>query len=60
MTIVKSEMLALNDNEKKAIDLVIRICEGVDKEAEDPDLRYLADRILDDLQSLRSIFVENA
>lgn len=60
MTIVKSEMLALNDNEKKAIDLVLHICEGIKIEANDPTLRYLADEVLANLRSIQMDFVENA
>lgn len=60
MTIVKSEMLTLSDNEKKAIELVLRICEGVKTEANDPALRYLADEVLANLRSIQMDFVENA
>lgn len=59
MTIVKSEMLALSDNEKKAIELVLHICEGVRDEANDPNLLELADAVYENLLELQSDFVEN-
>lgn len=59
MTIVKSEMLALSDNEKKAIELVLHICEGVRDEANDPNLLELADAVYENLLELQNDFVEN-
>ena len=42
MTLEKTELVQLSENEAKAIKLVRRICDGISRKAEDPNLIEVA------------------
>lgn len=42
MNIVKRETLEFNEKEANALDLVLNLCFGVEREATDPELKELA------------------
>ena len=52
MKIIKKEILEFSERETDAIQLVLEICSGIDREATDPDLQILAKRIYNDLSEL--------
>lgn len=52
MKIIKKEILEFSERETDAIQLVLEICSGIDREANDPDLQILAKRIYNDLTEL--------
>lgn len=52
MQIIKKEILEFSEREIDAIQLVLEICTGVTREAEDPALRDLADELYDELTTL--------
>lgn len=45
MTIVKKENLEFSDREVEALNLVMDICVGIMREAEDPNLKRIAENI---------------
>lgn len=52
MRIIQKEILEFSERETDAIRLVLEICSGIDREANDPDLQILAQRIYNDLSEL--------
>ena len=42
MEIIRIERIKLSKEKAKALDLTIRICEGIERESNDPELKKLA------------------
>ena len=52
MNIIKKEILEFSEKETDAIQLVTEMCLGIEREANDPELRKLAKEIFNKLSEL--------
>lgn len=52
MRIIKKEILEFSEKETNALQLVVEMCLGIDREADDPDLQILAKKIYNYLTDL--------
>ena len=52
MQIIKKEILEFSEKEANALQLVMEMCVGIDREATDPNLRELAEELYDKLATL--------
>ena len=52
MKIIKKEILEFSERETDAISLVIEICNGLMREANDPNLKELAEDLYDRITTL--------
>lgn len=52
MKIFKKEILEFSERETDALQLVMEICTGLDREATDPDLKGLANEIYEKVAEL--------
>lgn len=52
MKIIKKEILEFSERETDAINLVVEICNGLMREANDPNLKELAEELYDRITTL--------
>lgn len=52
MTIVKKESIVFSEKEREALDMVLRICNGLAGEASDPNIIQLARKTYDDVATI--------
>ena len=52
MQIIKKEILEFSEKESEAIDLVMEICTGLTREANDPELKKLSETLYNNLTEL--------
>lgn len=52
MTIVKKESIVFSEKEKEALDMVLKICNGLAGEASDPNIIQLARKTYDDVATI--------
>ena len=52
MTIVKKESIVFSEKEREALDMVLRICNGLVGEASDPNIIQLARKTYDDVATI--------
>lgn len=58
MTIVKREEIHISQKENEAFDLVEKICEGLQKESNDPEILRLTKEILNNLYDFYEYVVD--